>query len=260
MAINYNINNGEFHLSIDIDANTPRANVDRDIAIAVGAIFASGHGQVLFGTMNWQHISSAKWNITDRPKLVEKYGYCILPDESHDAYCAVMAAAAKVAKYPNSQDIPAESQPADNDVVTGEVLARFNRACAEVADKLSEFYNSGKNSVSTHEVEELGREIGDIFNSFNPNAAGNAPAATANSNIANMLGIDISELGLLADPDHEKLFLKKLAAATQPATKNAAAYAEIVKDIAMRCNIQGVSDEKALKFVLYHWDRIQAFN
>ena len=258
MAINYDITGNKLHLNVEIDTTTPQDDIDLNIAAILGAILASGYGQLLFGAINCLSISSVSWK-NDRSGLMKKYGYSTSPDASYDAYRAMMAAAAKVAKYPNSQDIPAESQPADNDVVTGEVLARFNRACAEVADKLSEFYNSGKNSVSTHEVEELGREIGDIFNSFNPNAAGNAPAATANSNIANMLGIDISELGLLADPDHEKLFLKKLADATQPATKNAAAYAEIVKDIAMRCNIQRVSDEKALKFVLYHWDRIQAF-
>lgn len=261
MAINYNITNGELHLNLDIDGNTPQSDIERDVAIALGAILASGHGQVFFGTINRMHISGTQWGSTDCPKLVEKYGYSTSPDASYAVYRAVMSTVDKVAKYPDSNARPAEPQPADDDiVVTGETLARFNQVCAEAADKLSEFYNSGKSSVPAHEIEELGLKVGELFKSFAvANGASNVPAVGTNPNIADMLKIDIAELGVLADPDHEKSFLEKLAAATQPATKNAAAYAGMVKDIATRCNVQRVTDEEALKFVLYHWNEILAF-
>ena len=223
MAINYDITDGKLHLNIEINADS--INIDLDIAAALGAILASGYGQLLFGAINWAAISTFPWKRDDCPKIAEKYNYSILGDESYQAYCNLMTAVDKVAKYPRAQS--AEQQAAGNEVVTSEALLYVNYIFDKVAARLSEFCNSGKAEVRLDEIKDIMDGVGELFQSFeNPdpdilarlqadaqnrtnnvpaqaqaaaapaapaaaqqNQAATAPAAVGNSNFDNISGI-----------------------------------------------------------------------
>ena len=156
MAVNYNITEGKLHLNIEIDADS--TNVDLDIAVALGAILASGYGQLLFGAINWAAISMFPWKRTGGPELAEKYGYCTLRDASHQAYCNLMTVVDKVAKYPR-KDAQSAEQPS-------EALRYTNYVFGKVVDKLSEFCNSGKTEVRIDEIEDIMEEVNELFKSF----------------------------------------------------------------------------------------------
>ena len=169
MAINYDITDGKLHLNIEINADS--TDIDLDIAAALGAILASGYGHLLFGAINWAAISMFPWKRNDGLKLAEKYGYCTFGDESHQAYCNLMTAVDKVAKYPRKDAQSAEQPAADVEVVTGEELRYTNYVFGKVADKLSEFCNSGKTEARMDEIEDIMEGVSKLFKSFeNPDS------------------------------------------------------------------------------------------
>lgn len=164
MAINYDITDGKLHLNIEISADS--TNIDLDIAAALGAILASGYGQLLFGAINWAAISIFPWKRTDGPKIAEKYGYCALSDESHQAYCNLMTAVDKVAKYPRKDAQSVEQPAVDDEVVTGEALLYTNYVFDKVAARLSEFCNSGKTEARIGEIKDIMEGVSELFKSF----------------------------------------------------------------------------------------------
>ena len=164
MAINYDITDGKLHLNIEINADS--TNINLDIAAALGAILASGYGQLLFGAINWVGISTFLWMRDDGPKIAEKYNYNILGDESYQAYCNLMTAVDEVAKYPRKDAQSAEQPAADDEVVTSEALLYTNYVFGKIAASLSEFCNSGKTEVRIDEIEDIMDGVNELLKSF----------------------------------------------------------------------------------------------